>query len=46
MAKSWCVGEKLFSNTKNILENEEVNPKTKTLVVFVVVINFKFFLSK
>ena len=30
--KSWCVGGKHKSDTKNIMEYEKVNPKTKKLI--------------
>ena len=53
MTKTWCVGGRQYTNTKNITEYEKVNPKTKNLlktfrelVVFVVVKNYKFSLSK
>ena len=32
MTKTWCVGGKHYSDTNNIIEYEEVNPKTKKLL--------------
>ena len=32
MTKTWCLGEKHYSNTKNIVEIEKVNSETKKLV--------------
>ena len=32
MTKTWCVGGKHKSDTKNIIEYEKVNPRTKKLV--------------
>ena len=32
MAKTWCVGGKHYSNTKNMTQYEKVNPRTKKLV--------------
>ena len=32
MTKTWCVGGRHKSDTKNIVEYEKVNPKTKKLV--------------
>ena len=32
MTKTWCVGGRLYSNTKKISEYEKRNPKTKKLV--------------
>ena len=32
MTKTWCVGGKHYSNTKNITQYEKVNTKTKKLV--------------
>ena len=32
MTKTWCIGERHYSNTNNISEYEKVNPKTKKLV--------------
>ena len=32
MTKKWCVGGKHYSNTNNISEYEELNPRTKKLV--------------
>ena len=56
MTKTWCVGVKHYSNTKNIIEYKKKNPKNKklksslkllkVLVVFAIVINHKFLLSK
>ena len=53
MIKTWCVGGRHMSNTNNITQYEKVNPKTKKLVkikkelvVFAIVINHKFLLSK
>ena len=53
MTKTWRVGGKHYSNTNNITRYEKVNPRTKNLlklskvvVVFAVVINHKFSLSK
>ena len=53
MTLSWCVGGKHKNKTTNQNKFEEVNPRTKNsfkllkeLVVFVVVINHKFLLSK
>ena len=31
MTKTWCVGGRLESNTNNIIENENVNPKAQKL---------------
>ena len=31
MTKTWCVGSRHMSNTKNIIEYEKVNTKTKKL---------------
>ena len=35
MTKTWCVGGKYYSNTKNITQYEKVNPKTKKVVKIV-----------
>ena len=32
MTKTWCVGGKHYSNTKNTTQYEKVNPRTKKLV--------------
>ena len=32
MTKTWYVGGKHYSNTNNITQSENVNPKTKKLV--------------
>ena len=32
MTKTWCVGGRHMSNTKNNIEFEKLNPKTKKLV--------------
>ena len=32
MTKTWCVGGRHKSDTKNIVEYEKINPKTKKLV--------------
>ena len=32
MTKTWCVGGKHYSNTNNITQYENVNPRTKKLV--------------
>ena len=32
MTKTWCVGEKHYSNTDKISQYEKVNPKTEKLV--------------
>ena len=32
MTKTWCVGGRHKSDTKNIVEFEKINPKTKKLV--------------
>ena len=32
MTKTWCVGERHYSNTNNKIEYEEVNPKTQKFV--------------
>ena len=32
MTKTWCVGGRHKSDTKNIVEYEKVNPKTKKFV--------------
>ena len=32
MTTTWCVGGKHYSNTKNMTQNEKVNPRTKKLV--------------
>ena len=53
MTKTWCIGGRHYSNTFNTFEYGKLNPKTKKLVkllevnvVFMVVINVKFLLSK
>ena len=54
MTKTWCVGGRHYCNTIKQNVYEKVNPRTKKLgkiidgmsVVFVVVINHKFLLSK
>ena len=53
MTKTYCLGGRHYSKTDNIFEYEKVNPRTKKLVkiilkivVFAVVINHKFLLSK
>ena len=32
MTKTWCVGEKHYSNTNNKTQYQKSNPKTKKLV--------------
>ena len=32
MTKTWCVGGRYYSNTKNISEYEKRNPQTKKIV--------------
>ena len=32
MTKTYCLGGRHYSNTKNIVEYEKINPKTKKLV--------------
>ena len=32
MTKTWCVGEKHYSNTNIITQYEKINPRTKKLV--------------
>ena len=32
MTKTYCLGGRHYSNTKNIVEYEKVNPRTKKLV--------------
>ena len=32
MVKTWCVGGRHYSNTRNIDEYEKFNPRTKKLV--------------
>ena len=32
MTKTWCVGGKLYSNTKNINQYEKINPMTRKFV--------------
>ena len=32
MTKTWCVGGRHYSDTKNITEYEKVNPRTRKLV--------------
>ena len=32
MTKTWCLGGRHYSNTKDITQYEKVNPKTKKLV--------------
>ena len=32
MTKKWCTGGRYKSDTKNIVEYEKINPKTKKLV--------------
>ena len=35
MTKTWCVGGRHYSNTKNITVYEKRNPKTKKLVTII-----------
>ena len=35
MKKTWCVGGKHYTNTKNITQNEKVNARTEKLVKFI-----------
>ena len=53
MTKTYCLGGRHMSNTNNITQYEKVNPELKKSlkllmehVVFAVVINLKFLLSK
>ena len=32
MTKTYCLGDRHYSNTNNIVEYEKVNPRTKKLV--------------
>ena len=32
MGKTWCLGNRLYSNTNKKTEYEKINPKTKKLV--------------
>ena len=35
MTKTFCLGGRHMSDTNNLVENEKVNPRTKTLVKIV-----------